>query len=384
MKALRRSREPFFYPLVLAAVGACAMLYTGDLHGDAVLGAVTLLAAGFGAGRVLLARQSAMLQSVDHLVAQQQRFGAEVAPVWSRHIESSREQMETAIAAISLRFAGIVDKLGETVQNASLETSTLEGSDKSLIAVISRAETELGQILAAQQSANSSMLQMLEKVEGLDRFTHELQGMAHDVAKIAQQSTLLSLNAAIEAARAGELGRGFAVVAKEFRMLSNQSGETGRHIAAKVGVISAAIAESSGAVRASVKEREQRTLATENTINCVLSDFREVTGVLEHSSAVLQEESRAIQSEIGQALVEFQFQDRVAQILTLVKNNIEHWPGFVQALQQRYADSGVVQSLDPNELLDELKKTYVMKDQHVIHAGGTVAEAEQADEITFF
>jgi methyl-accepting chemotaxis protein len=369
--------------MALAAAGALGTLITGDFHLEAFVTAALLIVAGVWVGMALLKHQKYLLEQVEKLVVAQQHFGEEVAPVWSRHINSSREQMETAIAEISLRFAGIVDKLGEAVQTASLETDNLQGSDNSLMAVISRAETELGAILRTQQSAASSMIEMLEKVEGLDRFTQELQDMAHDVAKIAQQSTLLSLNAAIEAARAGELGRGFAVVAKEFRMLSNQSGETGKHIAEKVRIISEAISESSRAVRDSVQQREARVHATEATINGVIDDFKKATGVLERSSALLKDESVAIQSEIGHALVEFQFQDRVAQILNLVRNNIEHWPRFVQEAQDLYTQTGVAQPLDPQGLLDELKKTYVMKEQHVIHAGGEVAKKDD-DEITFF
>lgn len=384
MKAFNSSHATLVYPIALALVGAVALIVAGDFHWADLLAGAALVGAGVAVGRTLWAREQALLRSIDQLVLAQAHFGQEVAPVWSRHIDSSREQMETAIAEISLRFAGIVDKLGEAVQTASLETDTLQGSDKSLIAVITRAEKELDLILQAQHAAMASMLHMLEKVEGLDRFTKELQDMAYDVAKIAQQSTLLSLNAAIEAARAGELGRGFAVVAKEFRMLANQSGETGRHMAAKVGIISTAIAESSRAVRESAKEREERVHETEATINGVLSDFRDVTGALERSSALLKDESVAIQSEIGQSLVEFQFQDRVAQILNLVKKNIEHWPIFVQEQQGKTTAAGTIVPLDPQLLLDELKKTYVMKDQHVIHTGGNVTQKPADDEITFF
>ena len=384
MKALQPSKAPLLYPIGLSLVGAIALLVAGNYHWDDIAGAIAVLAAGVAVGRSLLARQNALLAAVNAHIAEQGRFGVEVAPVWGRHIDSSREQMETAIAAISLRFAGIVDKISDTVQNASLETDNLAGSDKSLLAVITRAEEELDHIVQGQRAAMSSMLGMLEKVEGLDRFTKELQDMAHDVAKIAQQSTLLSLNAAIEAARAGELGRGFAVVAKEFRMLSNQSGETGRHIADKVRVISAAIAESSQAVRESVEQRETRVKATEASITGILTDFRDVTGAMERSGALLKDESVAIQSEIGQAIVEFQFQDRVAQILQLLKKNIERWPLFVQEQQAINAQAGLMQPVDPQGLLDDMKKTYVMADQHVIHSGGTVTEAKQDEEITFF
>ena len=384
MKALTPTKAPLIYPMALAAAGAVGTLITGDFHVEAIAVAVLLLVAGAIVGRALLAQQSALFDALHALITEQQRFGVEVAPVWGRHVESSKEQMETAIADISLRFSGIVDKLGVAIQTASMETDNLQGSDKSLLAVITRAEHELGAIVAAQQDANASMLQMLEKVEGLDRFTKELQDMAHDVAKIAQQSTLLSLNAAIEAARAGELGRGFAVVAKEFRMLSNQSGETGRHIAEKVKVISAAISESSNVVRESVKQRESRAQATESTITGVIDDFKHVTGMLERSSAVLKEESMAIQSEIGHAIVHFQFQDRVGQILYHLKNNIDQWPQFLQAHHDACAQTGVARAPDPQVLLDELKSTYVMKDQHLIHSGGKVSAPQQDDEITFF
>ncbi len=384
MKSRFHFAAPISYPMGLAGVGALVMIFVGDGHVEAILGAVALLAAGIFAGVHLRAREAALQATLSRLMADQQRFGEAVAPVWGRHIDSSREQMETAIGELSLRFAGIVDKLGEAVNTASLETDSLAGSDKSLIAVISRAEQELHEILEAQQAAAQSMLTMTEKVEGLGRFTQELQDMAHDVAKIAQQSTLLSLNAAIEAARAGELGRGFAVVAKEFRMLANQSGETGKHIAEKVGIINAAITETSTVVRESVHEREARTASTGETINTILNEFREVTNALESSSALLKDESRSIQQEIGASLIQFQFQDRVAQILNHVKNNIEHWPKFLGEQNALHAQSGNVQTLDPNGLLDELKKTYVMEDQHVLHAGGKVEAKKDDIEITFF
>jgi methyl-accepting chemotaxis protein len=69
--------------------------------------------------------------------------------------------------------------------------------------------------------------------------------------------------------------------------------------------------------------------------------------------------------------------------MTHVRNNIEQLPDFLQDHAQQYAQSGVLQALDSQTLLTDLKNTYVMADQHVIHEGGKV-EQKVDDEITFF
>lgn len=58
----------------------------------------------------------------------------------------------------------------------------------------------------------------------------KVTNLTDDILSIANQTTLLSLNASIEAARAGEAGRGFAVVADEISHLSDSSKEAASHI----------------------------------------------------------------------------------------------------------------------------------------------------------
>ncbi|MBU3898586.1 MAG: chemotaxis protein [Gammaproteobacteria bacterium] len=375
--------RPLLLPAALGLAGALAVLLAGGLSWLGAGLALLLALAGLALGLRHAAQQRAWAQSIERYLAAQQDFGAQVAPVWSGHIESSRAQMESAISALSERFAGIVDKLDEAVHTANLETQNIDSGDNGLVAVFARSEQTLGAVITAQKTAMSSMVSMLEKVQGLDGFIVELQDMAFDVAKIAQQSNLLSLNAAIEAARAGDLGRGFAVVAKEFRMLSTQSGDTGRRIAEKVSVISAAIVDTCSVVQDAVAQRDGRVRSTEAAIGRVLGEFRDITDALQRSSALLKDESVGIKMEIGEALVQLQFQDRVSQIMTHVRTNIEQLPDFLQQQSQAHGESRELVPLDPHALLTELKSTYVMADQHTIHSGGKV-QTKSDDEITFF
>lgn len=371
------------HPIALGLAGALAVLVVGDWSWTAAILAGGLTLAGLVLGQLLVLRERALRTSFNDYLTAQQQFGADVVPIWNGHIEASREQMESAVAALSERFSGIVDKLDEAVHTSSLETDSIENHNTGLVAVFARSEQDLTAVLASQKAAMGSMVTMLEQVQGLDRFIAELQEMAADVAKIAQQTNLLALNAAIEAARTGELGRGFAVVAKEFRMLSTQSGETGKRIAAKVGVINAAIIDTCRVVQASVKQENHSMLTAQNSIGTVLTDFKNITDALLRSSLLLKNESIGIKSEIGDALVQLQFQDRVSQIMNHVKDNIGHLPAFLQEHCQQYADTGELQPLDSHVLLAELEKTYVMTDQHVIHQGGKAAQPNDTG-ITFF
>jgi methyl-accepting chemotaxis protein len=386
MKLISNPLQHQYFPAALGIASAVAVLTVGSFDVLPVVLSLLLLAGGVGLGSQSARREATLRQAVAAYLAGQASFGAEVVPVWRGHIEASREQMESAINTLSERFGDIVDKLGQALQTASLETQKIDvdNGDKGLVAVFERSRVELDAVISAQQETMGSMLTMLDKVQGLDVFITELQEMAFDVAKIAQQSTLLSLNAAIEAARAGEQGRGFAVVAKEFRMLSTQSGNTGRHIAEKVSVISAAIVETCKVVREAVNLRDQRSHHTQHVIGRMLGEFKEITDALQHSSTLLKVESQCIQQNIGEALVQMQFQDRVSQIMTQVIKNIERLPIVLQEQQQLYAQTGALLPPDPQDMLDEMKKTYVMADQHIIHEGGQVAAKAADTDISFF
>ncbi|HRK39920.1 MAG TPA: methyl-accepting chemotaxis protein [Burkholderiaceae bacterium] len=383
MIVIQRYKKPFWVCSALGLLGGVGVLVAAGLTWLAGVLAIGLSIAGFALGLwiVNLLKQNAA--ETQRYVAGQTSFVAEVVPIWKGHLDTSREQMETAVNALTEEFGGLVDKIDATIQATSLETDSVENGEGGLVGMFSRSETQLHDLVAVQADATARMDTMVEKVQGLDRFIVELQTMARDVDRIAQQTNLLALNAAIEAARAGEMGRGFAVVAKEFRMLSNQSGETGRRIGEKVKIISGAILETCQVVKGSVKQEEDSLAASQAVIAKVIGDFKTVIDTFQRASDTLKMESMGIQGQVNNALVEFQFQDRVSQIMTQVIKNMEMMPKVLKDGEQTYADTGNLSVADPQLLLSELKKTYVMADQHIIHQGGKVDQAKSSD-ISFF
>ncbi len=324
-------------------------------------------------------------QMLADYVEQRQRFGEALAPVWGRQLETSRAQMETAVAALSERFAGIVDKLEQTVAAAEATAS-----DGGLVAAFERSEQSLGEVLAAMRGVVGGKAQMLQSMQALTRFVDELQRMAADVGQIAWQTNLLAINAAIEAAHAGDEGRGFAVLSQEVRKLANSSGETGRHIADRVAQIAAEIGAAQAAAERAARDEDAVLLRSQSTIQSVLGGLRDATGGMAESGERLREESRGVQGEVAQALVQLQFQDRVGQILSHVQHNIARLPEVLDEHRRASDAAGALQPLQPQALLDELESSYAMREERESHAAGPGGVARKApaapaaSEITFF
>lgn len=78
---------------------------------------------------------------------------------------------------------------------------------------------------------------VIEDIDKLEREIRAIAGILETMGQIADQTSLLSLNASIEAAKAGDFGRGFSVVAYEIRKLADQSVMASSEIARIIGKI---------------------------------------------------------------------------------------------------------------------------------------------------
>ncbi|MGD9859633.1 MAG: methyl-accepting chemotaxis protein [Marinobacterium sp.] len=133
----------------------------------------------------------------------------------TRGLHHQSEALEQAAAAVTELTAAIE----EVARNATDTSSASERAD-------TRArggQQQVQQTLTQMEQLARSIEDSTGDIEALAKGVTEINKILEVISDIADQTNLLSLNAAIEAARAGESGRGFAVVADEVRSLAQRT-----------------------------------------------------------------------------------------------------------------------------------------------------------------
>ncbi|WP_427184700.1 methyl-accepting chemotaxis protein [Bordetella bronchialis] len=369
---------------LLGIAGGAAAAFFGAYTPAALAVAAALAGLGLAAGYAGRRGRAGDAIDIDAHVRGLEDFCADLAPVWSRQIESSRAQMETAVTALSMRFGEISSRLDQTLR---LSTRDSGGHGESAAGVSARSAEQLDGVVSLLGASIKTKAELLGKVQGLKGFVDELQSMVQAIGQITQQTNLLAINATIEAAHAGALGRGFATVAQEVRALSKQSGETGARIAEKIAFIGDAIVATCAAAEESTRSEQAAIAKSEATIQEVLERFRVFAEGLGGTTELLRQESQGIQEEVSQALVQLQFQDRVSQVMAHVGANIERLPSVIHDYGVACAEAGELRPLDAAPLLGELERTYAMAEERQNHQSGKaapVAAPAASTDITFF
>jgi methyl-accepting chemotaxis protein WspA len=179
------------------------------------VGTVLLIA---GIGWILVTRIFRVVRRVRESSVQLLGTASEIA--------ASANQQESAVQDLSsstTEIAAAVREISATGKELSGTMDDVNARASQAASLASNSRAQLDEMQGAMQQLAESTVSISGKLALIREKADSINMVVTTITKVADQTNLLSINAAIEAEKAGESGRGFLVVAREIRRLADQT-----------------------------------------------------------------------------------------------------------------------------------------------------------------
>jgi methyl-accepting chemotaxis protein WspA len=292
-------------------VAAMEVMRNGDFSQEVKLtqrGEFGLLASGL----------NLVANSLQEMIRRVQKSGLQVNTSATEIAATAQEQLSTAtevaattseIGATSKEISTTSKELVQTIKEIAAvaeQTAALAGNGQ---AGLSRMKTTMQQVMEASASINARLGTLSEKAGNIGT-------VVTTITKVADQTNLLSLNAAIEAEKAGDYGRGFSVVAAEIRRLADQT-------AISTGDIEQMVKEMQSAVAAGVMGMDKFSEEVHRGGEMVRQVSEELSQIIHHVQALTPNFESVSEGMQSQSQGAQQISDALSQLSEASKQTVE-------------------------------------------------------------
>ncbi len=184
----------------------------------------TALASLTTVGVALLVSQQ-LRRQMNQIVGVVEQNGIQVTTS-STQISASSRQLEASVTeqvAATTQITATATEIAATAEELTYTIERVSGLSEAAATIASTGKQDLERMVSTIQQLITATATISSKLGLIDTKANSISTVVTAIAKVADQTNLLSLNAAIEAEKAGEYGAGFSVVAREIRRLADQT-----------------------------------------------------------------------------------------------------------------------------------------------------------------
>ncbi|MGZ8288271.1 MAG: methyl-accepting chemotaxis protein [Telluria sp.] len=318
---------------------------------DALLGVVSKAASGDLTGHVTVSGDDAigrmgdglktMVEHLRQLLNNVQRAGIQVTTSATEIAASAKQQEATGVeqAQTSVEILSTTKEMSaNTAQLLRTMEEATEVADNTTLATadaqsnLKRMDATMQNMVAATDSINAKLAALSEKASNIN-------SVLTTITKVADQTNILSLNAAIEAEKAGDAGRGFSVVATEIRRLADQT-------SVSTWDIEQMLKEMQSAVSASVMGMDKFSEEIRRSVGEVRTVAEQLSTVMDQVQKLAPQFDVVLQGMQAQSVGASQISETMMQLSDATQQTVESLKATSEAVHQlQYAASDLQSSV---------------------------------------
>ena len=270
-----------------------------------------------------------MVEKLSSLIRRVQKSGLQVNTSATEIAATAQEQLSTAS-----QVAATTSEIGATSKEISTTSRELVQTIKDIAEVAektavlaSSGQTGLNRMKATMQQVMEAAASINARLGTLSEKAGNIGTVVTTITRVADQTNLLSLNAAIEAEKAEDYGRGFAVVATEIRRLADQT-------ALSTGDIEQMVKEMQSAVAAGVMGMDKFSEEVRRGSDVVQQVSEELSQIIHHVQALTPNFEAVSEGMQSQSQGAQQISDALSQLSEASQQTVESLRQSNSAIEQ--------------------------------------------------